>query len=134
MMALVSCPPIAYMSFDFMFPNISTPSLEKNLLSVFLLSTLVGMPVGYGSRRTDAAVVTVVLYVTVGYLVGAAAYSTPYMLYGLELILPGFYYSLYFRFTILLVFLYVLGGFIGAILGQVVKDSIRREETKATWD
>ena len=43
---LMSSTPIAFMSFDFMFPNISTPSLEKNLLLLFIVSILIGAPSG----------------------------------------------------------------------------------------
>jgi hypothetical protein len=43
--------------------------------------------------------------------------------------LPSFYYGIFFRFTVILLFLFVLGGFIGTILGQMVRDMIRREET-----
>jgi hypothetical protein len=117
------------MTFDFMFPNISTPSLGKNLLVVFLLSILTGMPSGFFSRRTDLSMVSVFLYTAVGYALAVLFYSAPYTLYNLEQILPDIYYAMFFRFTIILLFLFVLGGFMGAVFGQMVRDWIRREET-----
>lgn len=130
---LMSSTPIAFMSFDFMFPNISTPSLEKNLLLLFIVSILIGAPSGYFIRRTSVAMMTVILYVALGYALAVVMYSTPYSLYDIDLVLPSFYYTLFFRYTIVLLFLYVLGGFIGVVFGQIVKDSIRREQTKLTW-
>lgn len=128
-MTLLSSTPIAFVTFDYMFPNISTPSFEKNLMASFLVSMLVGIPSGYFSRRTDMAMMTVISYVSFGYLLALGLYSAPYTIYNLELILPGFYYTLFFRFTVILLFLYILGGFVGTIFGQIVRDSIRREET-----
>lgn len=127
---LLGATPIAFMTFDFMFPNISFPSLSKNLLAEFLLSILVGMPSGYIARRTDAAMMTVFTYVALGYTLAVVFYSVPYTVYNLHLLLSQFYYVLFFRITIILLFFFVLGGFIGTILGQVVRDSIRREETR----
>jgi hypothetical protein len=127
---LLSATPIAFMTFDFMFPNISFPSLNKNLLAEFLLSILVGMPSGYIARRTDVAMMTVISYVALGYTLAVVFYSVPYTVYNLHLVLSQFYYMLFFRITILLLFFFVLGGFIGTILGQVVRDSIRKEETR----
>ncbi|MCJ7489595.1 MAG: hypothetical protein MUO87_05580, partial [Thermoplasmata archaeon] len=74
-LALITAPAIAFMTFDFVFPNISTPSLQKNLLVAFLLSILFGMPAGYMTRRTDVAVVTVVVYVLAGYVLAIIAYT-----------------------------------------------------------
>jgi len=129
LIALISAPPIAFMSFDFMFPNISSPSLGKSLLAVFVLSILTGMPSGYFNRRTDLAMVSVFLYTAVGYALAVLFYSAPYTLYNLEQILPDIYYAMFFRFTIILLFFFVLGGFMGAVLGQLTRDWIRREET-----
>jgi len=129
LMALLSAPPIAFMTFDFMFPNISTPSLEKNLMVVFLLSILTAIPSAYFTRRTDLAMVTVFLYTAVGYILAVALYSAPYTIFNLEEVLPAFYYALFFRFTIILLFLFILGGFIGTVFGQMIRDMIKREET-----
>jgi len=133
LMMVMSGIPIGFMSFDFMFPNISTPSMEKNLLVLFLISILAGVGPGYFLRRTSVAMLTVIMYVAFGYCLGVVLYSAPYSLYDIELILPSFYYTIYFRYTIILMFLFVLGGFIGVIFGQLVRDSISREETRLTW-
>ena len=133
LMAGISAPPIAFMNFDFMFPNISTPSLEKNLMVVFLLSILTAIPSGYFTRRTDLAMVTVFLYTAVGYVLAVALSSAPYTIFDLEQVLPAFYYAMFFRFTIILLFLFILGGFIGTVFGQMVRDMIRREETALTF-
>jgi len=135
-MALVSAlsaPPIAFMTFDFMFPNISTPSLGKNLMVVFLLSILTAIPSGYFTRRTDLAMVSVFFYTAVGYALAALLYSAPYTLYNLDQVLSDFYYAMFFRFTIILLFLFVLGGFMGAVFGQMVRDWVRSEETRLTF-
>lgn len=124
---------VAFMSFDFMFPNVSTPSLGKNLLVLFLVSILAGLPSGYFMKRTSAAMLNVILYVAFGYSLSVLMYSAPYSLYDIELVLPSFYYTLFFRYTVILLFLYVLGGFIGTVFGQIISDSIRREETRLTW-
>jgi hypothetical protein len=129
LMMLLSAPLIAFVTFDFMFPNISTPSLQKNLMVVFLLSILAAVPSGYFTRRTDLAIVTVFLYTALGYILAVVLYSAPYTVFDLEEVLPSFYYGIFFRFTVILLFLFVLGGFIGTILGQMVRDMIRREET-----
>jgi VIT1/CCC1 family predicted Fe2+/Mn2+ transporter len=133
LMALLSAPPIAFMTFDFMFPNISTPSLEKNLMVVFLISILAAVPSGYFTRRTDLAMVTVFLYTAVGYILAVALYSAPYTIFNLEQVLPAFYYAMFFRFTVVLLFLFVLGGFIGTVFGQMVRDMIRKEQTSLTF-
>jgi hypothetical protein len=88
------------------------------------------MPSGYIARRTDVAMMTVISYVALGYTLAVVFYSVPYTVYNLHLVLSQFYYMLFFRITILLLFFFVLGGFIGTILGQVVRDSIRKEETR----
>lgn len=129
LIAFISGPPVAFMSFDFMFPNISTPTLGKSLLAIFLLSILTGMPSGYFNKRTDLAMVSVFLYTAVGYALAVLFYSAPYTLYNLEQVLPDIYYAMFFRFTIILLFFFVLGGFMGTMLGQLMRDWIRREET-----
>jgi hypothetical protein len=128
--ALLGSTPIAFMTFDFMFPNISFPSLDKNLLAEFLLSILIGVPAGYIARRTDVAMMTVISYVALGYTLAVVFYSVPYTVYNLDLVLSEFYYTLFFRMTILLLFFFVLGGIVGAIFGQIIRDSMRKEETR----
>ena len=129
LISLISAPPIAFMTFDFMFPNVSTPSFGKSLLLVFLLSILTGMPSGYFTKRTDLAMVSVFFYTAVGYALAVLFYSAPYTLYDLENLLPAFYYAMFFRFTIVLLFLFILGGFLGTVFGQMVRDWMRGEET-----
>lgn len=133
LITVMSSFPIAFMSFDFMFPNISTPSLGKNLMVLFLISMLAGVASGYLLRRTSMAMLTVIMYVALGYCIGLVMYSTPYTLYDIDLVLPSFYYTLFFRYTVVLLFLFVLGGFVGVVLGQLVRDSMSREQTKLTW-
>jgi hypothetical protein len=133
LVSALSAPPIAFMTFDFMFPNISTPSLQKNLMVVFLLSILTGMPSGFFTRRPDLAMVSVFFYTAVGYALAVLLYSAPYTLYNLEQVLSDFYYAMFFRFTIILLFLFILGGFMGAVFGQMVRDWVRGEETQLTF-
>ncbi len=133
LVSALSAPPIAFMTFDFMFPNISTPSLGKSLMVVFLLSILTGMPAGYFIRRTDLAMVSVFFYTAVGYALAVLLYSAPYTVYNLDQVLSDFYYAMFFRFTIILLFLFILGGFMGAVFGQMVKDWVRGEETQLTF-
>lgn len=128
--SLMSAPPIAFMTFDFMFPNISTPSLDKEMIVVLAMSMLVGVPSGYFISRFDLAMLSVISYTSAGYIMGLVYYSAPYTLYDIELILPSFYYTLYFRFTILLLFLFVLGGFVGVVFGQLLRDNVWKEETR----
>lgn len=133
LVSVLSAPPIAFMTFDFMFPNISTPSLGKNLMLVLLLSILTGMPSGYFTRRTDMAMVSVFFYTAVGYALAVLLYSAPYTVYHLDQVLSDFYYAMFFRFTIILLFLFVLGGFMGTVFGQMVRDWVRSEETRLTF-
>jgi len=133
-MSLMAAPLIAFMTFDFMFPNITTPSLEKNMMVMFAISILAGMPAGYFIKRTDVAMVTVILYVVVGYALALLYYTMPYLIYDIDIVVPGLYYVLFFRITVVLLFIFVLGGFIGAVFGQLVRDSIKKETTRLTWD
>jgi hypothetical protein len=130
-LALMSSTPVAFMSFDFMFPNLSTPSLDKNFMAMFLISILIGMPSGYFSRRTDMAMLTVIIYVAIGYVWANVMYSAPYLLYDMGSVLP--YYGLFLRFTVILLFIFIVGGFMGTVLGQLIRDSVRREETSLTF-
>ena len=127
--ALMSAPAIAFMAFDFVFPNMSTPSLGKNLLVAFLLSILFGMPSGYLTRRTDLAIVTVIMYVFIGYIIAIVAYSAPFTVYDFNIIFPGLYFMFFLSMTVIPLMLMVLGGFIGVILGQLLGESMESEET-----
>lgn len=131
-MTLLSSTPVAFMIFDFSFPNLSTPSLSSNLLAVLVISMLVGLPSGYLTKRTDLAFVTVILYTIAGYIVSLAFYSAPYI-GSLEIVSTQIYYASYIRRTIVLLFIFILGGFVGTIIGQYMRDSIRREETSLTF-
>ena len=129
LISLISAPPVAFMTFDFMFPNISTPSFGKSLLLVLSLSVLTGMPSGYFTKRTDLAMVSVFFYTAVGDALAVLLYSDAYTIYNLEQVISDFYYAMFFRFTIILLWLFVLGGFMGTMFGQMVRDWISREET-----
>jgi glucan phosphoethanolaminetransferase (alkaline phosphatase superfamily) len=132
--SFISAPPIAFMSFEFMFPTISTPSFGKSLLAVFLISILTGIPSGYLTRRTDLAMTSVFLYTAAGYILAVVFYSVPYTIYDLQQVLPDIYYAMFFRFTMILLFLFVLGGFLGTLFGQMVRDWIKTEETGMTFE
>lgn len=128
-MALMSAPGVAFVFFDFIFPNLTTPSLDKNMLVLFLLAIMFGMPSGYLTRRTDLAIVTVLLYVTMGYVLAVVAYSAPFTIYDFSIIFPGLYFMFFVNMTVIPLLVIVLGGFIGVILGQVLGESMDREET-----
>lgn len=130
--SLLSVPAVALMTFDFVFPNISVLSLEKNMLVAFLVSVLFGMPAGYFMRKTDAAIVTVLMYVSIGYVLSILAYSAPFLFYDFTVIFPGLYFMFFLNRTVILVLLFVLGGFVGVALGQMLRESIETEET-AQW-
>jgi hypothetical protein len=126
-LTLITAPAIAFMTFDFVFPNVSTPSLQKNLLVAFLLSALFGIPSGYMTKRTDVAVVTVLVYVLVGYVLAIVAYSTPFLFYDFGVIFPDLYLLFFLKMTVIMVMLFFLGGIIGVILGQVLRESYEGE-------
>lgn len=130
---MICAPPIAFMTFDYVFPNVSTPSLDQNLLVAFLLAALFGMPAGYFSRRTDFAIVTVLVYVTIGYLLALIAYSAPFLFYDFEVIFPDLYMMFFLNMTVIPVMLFVFGGFIGVILGQILREEFERDETSQTF-
>ena len=132
LVSLFSVPAIAFITFDFVFPNISTPSLEKNLMVAFLLSVLFGMPSGYFQKRTDAAILTVMIYVALGFVVGIVAYAAPFLFYDFSIIFPGAYFMFFLNRTVILLMLLFLGGIIGVIVGQLLRDSMETEET-AQW-
>lgn len=121
------------MTFDFVFPNVATPSLEKNLLVAFLLSALFGTPAGYFHSRTDLAIGTVLLYITIGYLLALVAYSAPFLFYDFEAVFPGLYVMFFLNMTVILVMLFVFGGIIGVILGQILRETFEMDETSQTF-
>jgi hypothetical protein len=129
LVSLLSAPAIAFMAFDFVFPNISTPSLDKNMLGAFLLSVLIGMPSGYFLKRTDFAILTVFLYVFIGYGIAILAYSAPFVFYDFSVMFPGLYFLFFLNRTVIIVMLFVLGGFVGAVFGQQVQESVETGET-----
>lgn len=129
MIALLSVPAVAFIMFSFVFPNISTPSMDRNMLVAFLLSILFGMPSGYFTRRTDMALVTVLIYVAIGYVLAILAYSTPFLFYDFRVVFPGLYFMFFFNRTVILLLLFVLGGIVGVVLGQIVRESTQTEET-----
>ncbi len=131
--ASMSAPAIAFMTFDFVFPNLSTPSLDKNMFAMFLLSMLFGMPSGYLTRRTDLAILTVILYVFIGYLMAIVAYSAPFTVYDFSVVFPGLYFLFFLNRTVILLMLMVFGGFIGVILGQMLGESMDKEETSQNF-
>lgn len=128
-LSLFCAPGVAFVIFDFVFPNLSTPSLGKNMMVAFLLAMLFGMVPGYLTRRTDLAIVTVILYVFIGYLVAIIAYSAPFTIYDFSIIFPGLYFLFFLNMTVILIMLLVLGGFIGVIIGQLLGESMDKEET-----
>lgn len=130
---MISAPPIAFMTFDFVFPNVSTPSLEKNLLVAFLLSALFGMPAGYFNRRTDLAIVTVLVYVSIGYVLALVAYSAPFLFYDFEVIFPGLYVMFFLNMTVIPMMLFTFGGIVGVILGQLLRESYESDETSQVF-
>jgi hypothetical protein len=129
----LGAPAIAFMSFDFMFPNLSTPSLDKSVLAVLLISIVTGMPAGYVTRRIDLALLSVLSYTAAGYLIGLLMYSSPYLMYDIEILLPSLYYTAFIRYTVILVFIFAFGGFVGAVFGGLIRESVDREETSLTW-
>lgn len=130
--SLFGIPSIAFVIFDFVFPNISTLSIEKNMLVAFLLSMLFGMPSGYFLKRTDQAIITVLIYVFFGYALALVAYSAPFIFYDFSIIFPGLYFLFFFNRTVILIMILFLGGIIGVVFGQLVRDSTETEET-AQW-
>jgi ABC-type spermidine/putrescine transport system permease subunit I len=130
--SLFSVPAIAFIIFDFVFPNISTPSLDKNMMAAFLLSLLFGLPPGYFLRRTDLAIVTVLICVFLGYLLALIAYSAPFIFYDFRVIFPGLYFMFFLNRTVVLIMLLFLGGVIGVVLGQMLRETMETEET-AQW-
>jgi hypothetical protein len=132
-LGVMSAPAVAFMLFDFIFPNISTPSLGKNMFLVFILSIIVGMPSGYFNRRTDLAIMTVMVYVIIGYLIAVVAYSAPFTVYDFSIIFPGLYFLFFINMTMVMVIMIVVGGFIGAVFGQLVGESMADEETAQSF-
>lgn len=129
LVALLSVPAIAFMTFDFVFPNISAPSLERNMLVAFLLSIIFGIPSGYLLKRADMAILNVLIYVALGYALAVVAYSAPFLFYNFRVIFPGLYFLFFLNRTVILVMLFVLGGIVGAALGQILRESADTGET-----
>ena len=130
---LFGAPAVAFMAFDFMFPNVSTPSLGKNMLVVLLISILNGLPAGCITKRVDLSLLSVLSYTVAGYLLGLLLYTSPYLMYDIEILLPSLYYTAFIRYTVILVFVFILGGFMGAIFGGLLRESMNREETSLSW-
>lgn len=128
-LTLVSAPAVAFMTFDFVFPNISTPSLNNNLMMAFLMAILFGVPSGYMTRRTDLALVTVIFYVTVGYLMAIVAYSAPFLFYDFGVVFPDLYVMFFLNMTVILAMMFFVGGIVGMIMGQILRESYERDET-----
>lgn len=131
--AAMSAPAIAFMAFDFVFPNISSPSLDKSVFVAFLLSILFGMPSGYLTRRTDLAIITVLIYVFLGYSLAIVAYSAPFVFYDFHIVFPGLYFLFFLNLTVIPLMMFVLGGFVGVVLGQLLGESFDREETAQSF-
>lgn len=131
--SLICSAPVTFLTFEFMLPNMSFPPIGKNLLAIFLLAILTGVPAGYLNERTKYAVTATMSYTFIGYLVSILFYSVPYTVFRAELVLSDLYYAQYVRFTVILIFIFVFGGIVGVVIGQYLKDSIRREETKVAW-
>lgn len=132
-LALISAPAIAFMTFDFVFPNISTPSLSKNMLAAFLVSALAGMPAGYLLRKTDVAIVTVMIYTLLGYVLAIIAYAGPFLFYDFEIIFPGVYFLFFLNTTVILFLIFVMGGFVGVVFGQLLWESAEKGETSQSF-
>jgi|GEM_PF-1495537 len=131
--ALICATPVAYLTFEFMLPNVSFPNFGKNLLITMLVSVLTGVPAGLMNKRTSMGIASVLVYSLVGYLVAFVFYMVPFVAYGASLTIPGLYYAAFLRFTIILMFLFIFGGIIGVVGGQYLRESTGREETKLMW-
>ncbi len=131
--ALLSAPAFAFMTFDFVFPNVSWPSLDRNLLVAFLLSILFGMPAGYFVPRTDMGMLSALVNVFLGYALALVTYGAPFIFYDFSVIFPDLYFMFFIRMTVVLVMLMVLGSIIGVILGQMIGDALRKEETAQSF-
>jgi len=131
--ALLCSTPIAYITFEFVLPNVSFPSFSSNLLVVLLIAVMTGIPAGYLNKRTDFAIVSVIAYTALGYALAFAFYSVPFMFYHVQQVIPDLYYALFLRLTVILLFVFVVGGILGMIGGQLIRDSTGRKETKLLW-
>ncbi len=131
--AVLCSTPIAFLTFEFMLPNVSFPNYGKNLLIIFLLSILTGIPAGLLNSKTKWAIVSIFLYTIIGYLLAFLFYMFPFAFYHAALAIPGLYYAAFLRFTVILVFPFIFGGIIGVVGGQYFRESFGREETKVLW-
>ena len=132
-LSLLCAPAIAFMTFDFVFPNISTPSLGSSLVAIFLLSAVFGTLAGYFNRRIDSALATVFAYVTIGYVIALVCYSAPFLFYDFEVVLPGMYMMFFLNKTVFLVMIYIFGGIIGVVLGMILVEELEKEETSQSF-
>ncbi len=130
---LMCSTPIAFLTFEFMLPNISYPNFGKNLLIIFILSILTGIAAGLLNKKTNFAISSIFAYTLLGYLLAFLFYMFPFVAYSASIAIPGLYYAAFLRFTIILVFIFVFGGVIGVVGGQYFRDSFDREETKILW-
>jgi hypothetical protein len=128
-LALMSAPAIAFMTFDFVFPNISAPSLGKNMFAAFLVSALAAMPSGYLLRKTDVAIVTVMVYTFLGYVLAIVAYAGPFLFFDFSVIFPGLYILFFLNTTIIPFLIFMVGGFMGVVFGQILWESAEKGET-----
>ena len=132
-MAVLSAPGVAFVFFDFIFPNLTTPSLDRNMFVLFLLATMFGMPSGYLTRRTGLAIATVLLYLVIGYTLAVVAYSAPFTIYDFSVIFPDLYFMFFVNMTVIPLLVMAVGGFVGVILGQLLGESMDREETAQSF-
>ena len=130
---LMCSTPVAFLTFEFMLPNVTSPNFGKNLLIILVLSIVTGIPAGILNKKTKPAIVSIFVYTIGGYLLAFLFYMFPFWAYGATLEIPGLYYAAFLRFTIILVFMFVFGGIIGVMAGQYSRDYIGREETKILW-
>lgn len=131
--AILCSTPVAYISFEFALPNVSFPSFATNLLVVLIIAIVAGIPAGYLNKRIDFAIVSVIAYTALGYALAFAFYSVPFMFYHVQQVIPDLYYALFLRLTIILLFVFVVGGVLGMIGGQLIRESTGRKETKLLW-
>ena len=132
-LSMLGAPAIAFMTFDFVFPNISTPSLGNNLFAIFLLSAVFGTLAGYFNRRIDRALATVFTYVAIGYIIALVCYSAPFLFYDFEVVFPGMYVMFFLNKTVFLVMVFIFGGIIGVVLGMILLEELEREETSQSF-
>jgi uncharacterized membrane protein len=107
--------------------------LDKNLMAAFLMSILFGMPSGYMTKRTDVAIVAVIAYVTIGYVIALVAYSAPFLFFDFGIVFPDLYIMFFLNMTVILEMLFFLGGIVGVIMGQILRESYEKDETSQVF-